>query len=241
MRRSRARAALESGTRAHRVLTGVAEVAGLRWPREAPRRDAPPPLRAVLGSLLGTAPLGRLLLLVLVVALALAVGSGPIVGSPPHAVAAPRPSAVATEPVVVIGAGGLRWEQLTPETMPHLWGLLRTGQSADLVVRAADDPTCLADGWLTLGAGDRAAAPRTGGSCAAIPSGGAGTVAGWSTYRAAAAANRQDAVLGSLADTLAARQSCVLAIDPRHGWVPRPAPARSRSTHDCPTPTSGRV
>ncbi|MCH8626589.1 hypothetical protein MM440_02025 [Arsenicicoccus piscis] len=173
-----------------------------------------PPLRAVLGSLLGTAPLGRLLLLVLVVALALAVGSGPIVGSPPHAVAAPRPSAVATEPVVVIGAGGLRWEQLTPETMPHLWGLLRTGQSADLVVRAADDPTCLADGWLTLGAGDRAAAPRTGGSCAAIPSGGAGTVAGWSTYRAAAAANRQDAVLGSLADTLAARQSCVLAIDP---------------------------
>lgn len=58
--------------------------------------------------------------------------------------------------VVVAGAAGLRWEDVNPADTPTLWSLARKDGIAALSVRSAHKPTCPADGWVTLGAGDYA-------------------------------------------------------------------------------------
>lgn len=62
------------------------------------------------------------------------------------------------EQVIVAGAAGLRWGDIDPERTPHLWRLAEQGSIGSLSVRSAHRPTCPADGWLTLGAGNWAAA-----------------------------------------------------------------------------------
>ena len=59
--------------------------------------------------------------------------------------------------VVVVGVAGLRWEDVTEEATPTLWQLAERGSIGSLSVRSARQPTCPADGWLTLGAGNYAA------------------------------------------------------------------------------------
>lgn len=75
-----------------------------------------------------------------------------------------RPDPAGTEPVagkvVLAGAVGLRWEDVDPEHTPRLWELARAGAIGSLAARSAHQPTCPIDGWLTLGAGNWAAAPR---------------------------------------------------------------------------------
>jgi len=73
----------------------------------------------------------------------------------------PDPTGVhpAAERVIIAGAVGLRWDDVDPQQTPHLWELARTGAIGSLSVRSARQPTCPLDGWLTLGAGNRAAAP----------------------------------------------------------------------------------
>jgi hypothetical protein len=76
----------------------------------------------------------------------LALVSRPAAGAPKHTV----------DYVVIVGAAGLRWEDLTPTDTPTLWRLAHTGSMGALSVRSGHEPTCPADGWATLGAGNYA-------------------------------------------------------------------------------------
>ncbi|WP_213455331.1 hypothetical protein [Rhizomonospora bruguierae] len=71
--------------------------------------------------------------------------------------------------VIIAGAPGLRWDDLSEIGTPALWRLAEHGSIGSLSVRSAANPTCPVDGWLTLGAGNYAAAPgaRTSGPCPA--------------------------------------------------------------------------
>ncbi len=60
-------------------------------------------------------------------------------------------------PVVVVGVPGLRWTDVGPAT-PTLQRLSREGAVGALSVKAVPAVSCPADGWLTLGAGNRAVA-----------------------------------------------------------------------------------
>jgi len=64
--------------------------------------------------------------------------------------------------VVMAGAPGLRWDDVTEKDTPTLWALAHRGTIGALSVRSAHRPTCPADGWVTLGAGNYA--QRTTGS-----------------------------------------------------------------------------
>jgi hypothetical protein len=59
--------------------------------------------------------------------------------------------------VLIAGASGLRWEDVDRQRTPQLWRLAESGAIGSLSVRSARRPTCAADGWLTLGAGNFAA------------------------------------------------------------------------------------
>lgn len=69
--------------------------------------------------------------------------------------------------VVIVGAAGLRWDDVDRNRTPHLWDLAERGTIGSLAVRSAREPTCAVDGWLTLGAGNWAAGPQrpTGSGC----------------------------------------------------------------------------
>jgi hypothetical protein len=58
--------------------------------------------------------------------------------------------------VIVAGAAGLRWDDVNPVDTPTLWALAQHGSIGALSVTSARTPTCPADGWLTLGAGNYA-------------------------------------------------------------------------------------
>jgi len=62
--------------------------------------------------------------------------------------------------VVLIGVPGLLWTDVTAARMPALWRLARQGSDGSLSVTGVYPLTCPADGWLTLNAANRAAAPR---------------------------------------------------------------------------------
>ncbi|MFL6101227.1 MAG: hypothetical protein ACJ71T_14875 [Actinomycetales bacterium] len=69
---------------------------------------------------------------------------------------------MATAPrVVVIAVPDLLWSDLSPSATPALWALLRQGASGALSVKSRWQLAGCADGLLTLGAGDRAAAERS--------------------------------------------------------------------------------
>jgi hypothetical protein len=57
--------------------------------------------------------------------------------------------------VVIVGAAGLRWEDVNRDATPNLWRLAGRAAVGSLVVRSAQEYTCPADGWLTVGAGNR--------------------------------------------------------------------------------------
>lgn len=63
----------------------------------------------------------------------------------------------AADQVIVAGAVGLHWEDIDREQTPNLWRLAETGSIGSLSARSAQQPTCPADGWVTLGAGNWAA------------------------------------------------------------------------------------
>jgi hypothetical protein len=76
-------------------------------------------------------------------------------GSP--AAAAPAPSPAPVDYVLIAGVAGLRWEDIDPQVTPTLWAMAERGSIGSLSVRSAQQPTCPLDGWVTLGAGNRAA------------------------------------------------------------------------------------
>ena len=102
----------------------------------------------------------------LVVAVALGAG---VAGAAPRQPVGPA-SAGPARHVVLIGVPGLRWTDVSAAATPALWRLARHGSVGSLSVTGVGPRSCPADGWLTLNAGARAAAPRTAaGSCAPLP------------------------------------------------------------------------
>jgi hypothetical protein len=92
-------------------------------------------------------------------AVAVLTVAGLLVGLPAVLLAgSPAAAAVGTpvDHVVIVGAAGLRWADVDRDTTPHLWRMARSAAVGSLVVRSAQEYTCPADGWLTVGAGNRA-------------------------------------------------------------------------------------
>jgi hypothetical protein len=58
-------------------------------------------------------------------------------------------------PVVLVGTQGLRWQDVRPDTTPHLWSLLDGGVPAGGITPAVTSASasCPAAGWLSLSAG----------------------------------------------------------------------------------------
>ncbi|HLS50206.1 MAG TPA: hypothetical protein VK024_09445 [Actinomycetaceae bacterium] len=108
-------------------------------------------------------------------------------------------------PVLFIGTGGVRWEDLSAVATPHMWRLAEHGALANLVVRSVRSSTCPADGWLAISAGRRAAdqpADQHGVCRQLMEPDREGVVPGWEDYREAAETDSYDARLGLLAETL---------------------------------------
>ena len=152
---------------------------------------------------------------------------GLFLGSAARSSGAGASAALSSEPagaVVVIGTGGVSWSDVSEETTPNLWLLLRDGSSAALSVRSVYSNTCPADGWLGLSAGGRAAAPRAGVArdpanrpCTEAPAVVNGNVSEWPAYEEAAASEKFDTELGLLGDAAAAGGMCVKTVGP---WAP---------------------
>ena len=117
-------------------------------PRRAPGRDT---FARVINA--------RRLLLAVVACAGIAVAI--TVARPPAAT-----GKVPVRHVVVVGISGLRWSQATPSAAPAVWRLAARGSVGALAGDTARTVACPADGWLTLNAGARAAAP---GGCGALP------------------------------------------------------------------------
>lgn len=84
---------------------------------------------------------------------AVAAGASALALLPEPSHGAPPPT---TDFVIVIGVSGLRWDDVDRSRTPNLWRLAERGAVGALSTRSAREIVCPADGWLTLGAGDRA-------------------------------------------------------------------------------------
>lgn len=152
-----------------------------------------------------------------------------------------EPAVVA--PIVVVGVGGLAWEDVSALGTPRLWGLLDGGASAAAVsVRQGPGMSCPADGWLSLSAGQRSVGPRDGG-CGALPRvSPQGRVARWPELLALQDGSDFDPELGSLAEVLAAHDVCATAVGPgaalaladSNGHVARYHPTLQPESFTCP-------
>ncbi|WP_270888726.1 hypothetical protein [Pedococcus sp. 5OH_020] len=139
--------------------------------------------------------------------------------------AATASSSASPAPVILLGTGGLTWSDVSPTGTPALWSFLRDGSSAALSVRSVFTNTCPVDGWLSLSAGNRAAAagPGKNGSrspgdpCPPVPTVESGVVPGWGDYVRTAEALKFDSMLGTLGEQLASHQQCVQAVGPGAG------------------------
>ncbi|MFC8501658.1 hypothetical protein ACFUC1_04820 [Pedococcus sp. NPDC057267] len=138
--------------------------------------------------------------------------------------ATPSADSTPTGPVILVGTGGLTWTDVDQQNTPALWSMLRDGSTAALSVRSVFTNTCPVDGWLSLSAGNRAAAPGPKGAdrgtsdpCPAIPEVDSGVVPGWDSYVREADARKFDSTLGTLGETLATSGQCVQAIGPGAG------------------------
>ncbi len=128
-------------------------------------------------------------------------------------------------PVVLVGTGGFTWEQVSPQTTPNLWRLAQEGAIAALSVKSVNLDTCPIDGWLSLSAGERAAAAGADGSayraagadCPALPDPADGRIPGWPEYLATANSLRFDARPGTLGEELASADVPTVALGPGAG------------------------
>ncbi|MBR7744268.1 hypothetical protein KC207_13315 [Phycicoccus sp. BSK3Z-2] len=121
--------------------------------------------------------------------------------------------------VVVVGTGGISWSDVSQETTPNLWLMLRDGSSAALAARSVYDNTCPADGWLGLSAGSRAAAPRDGEApdpadrpCPGAPSVVDDAIPSWPSYLEHAEQQRFDTRLGLLAEEVDGAGLCLQGV-----------------------------
>lgn len=147
----------------------------------------------------------RVRALIALVAAVLAVAA---IAAPSSASASrPLPAAADDErAVVLLGAAGLRWDDVTEEGTPDLWALSQEASLGQNAVRSVRRLACPADGWLAISAGKRAAdLPSPDGRCRTLlqPADDA-RVPGWTAYAIAAAEATYGASLGTLGDAVAA-------------------------------------
>jgi len=116
--------------------------------------------------------------------------------------------------VVVVGMPGLRWESVGAATTPALWRLAGRADVGALSIRATTARTCAADGWVTLGAGNRAQGPpRPVATCPPPPT----APPDEATLAAVRRDNARldfDAQVGALGAALRAAGRCVTAVGP---------------------------
>ncbi|RYV51599.1 hypothetical protein [Pengzhenrongella frigida] len=120
-------------------------------------------------------------------------------------------------PVVVIGATGLRWEDVGALTTPALWDLSRTGAVGTIAARSLRPSACPADGWLAVSAGARASdlASDPYGTCRRLREPGTDLlVPGWADYLESAAQGNYGAQPGLLGDTLASAGVTATGVGP---------------------------
>jgi hypothetical protein len=121
---------------------------------------------------------------------------------------APGAQAGVRPAVIVVGAPQLTWADVDVTTSPALFSLARESALGSLSVKAADPVSCPDDGWLTLGAGNRASADDTQGDrCVPSPlrvrpAGDGATIDGFSSAYSENAGSDDAAQLGALADSL---------------------------------------
>ncbi len=154
-------------------------------------------------------------LTLVVVALSWAYVARPTIPVPPTQ--PPQPG----QSLVVIGLGGVSWDDVTASDTPVLWGMLRDGSAASVSVKALHLTTCPTDGWATLGAGEAAGVASTSARppCSPLPevtgSAQAGwQVAGFDAIARSSADGPYDAHLGLLGDSFARAGTCVQAVGP---------------------------
>ena len=105
--------------------------------------------------------------------------------------------------VVVLGTAGLRWSDLDPAAHPRLAELLERSAIGSLVTRSVRTASCPADGWLALGAGNRAGDAEPEGACRPLAEPGPeGAVPRWEVYVAERDAASYGSRLGLLGDLL---------------------------------------
>lgn len=124
--------------------------------------------------------------------------------------------------IVVVGVPGWSWQDINDQT-PALQGIETQDASGSLVVRGTYPLTCPGDGWLTLGAGQRAAIDDDDdhSRCAVDPAGllkarpdGQATLPDFAGWQDAADASSLQAQLGLLQQGLAERGQCAAAYGP---------------------------
>jgi len=160
-----------------------------------------------------------------------AAGEPAVASAPPAAAAAapqPREARSGTvspadqaQRVAVIGVPGLRWGDLDPERTPNLWQLATEGAVASLSTRTippeGTSVNCPVAGWLTVSAGQRAAAPGPGCPPAPEPvraADGSATVPGWSELAALQRSSAYQASIGLLGQAITAAGGRVAAVGP---------------------------
>jgi hypothetical protein len=122
------------------------------------------------------------------------------------------------EYVVVVGVAGLRWEDVDQTNTPTLWAMAERGSIGSLAVRSGHHPTCPADGWVTLGAGNYATRNRTpGGGCPPAevriePASGGG--AKLPDQQDLVTYNRSKLAWGAMPGALAESVRCTVAVGP---------------------------
>src|SRR5262249_48719624 len=90
--------------------------------------------------------------------------------------AAPAPAtagAARADKILLVSSPGLQWEAVAATAPRPLEELFAAGAVASLSIRTADAVTTAADGYLTIGAGNRASIPAAeAGGAGATPEGG---------------------------------------------------------------------
>lgn len=118
-------------------------------------------------------------------------------------------------PIVVLGTAGLRWSDLDAAATPALWSLTEGAAVGSLVTRSVPEVSCPTDGWLALGSGNRAAAPRPAARCVEpVDPADDGLVPGWEGILAERDEAGYGARLGLLGALLAEHGRTAIAVGP---------------------------
>jgi hypothetical protein len=124
--------------------------------------------------------------------------------------------------VVLVGVAGLEWADVSGADTPTLYELMAKHTAGSVAVRSVAFATCVNDGWLTIGAGQRAVQDRRDfNRCWPQPtpvrdSTDSGvvsaTVPRWEVFQATQQEGPYDATIGLLGQTLAGAGACATAV-----------------------------